>query len=155
MGIDSLDNRRTPERRTPLMGGLLVERLTPAVLTMVTAGIALTAAQLFKKYLLFNSSDNGTLTLPTADAIMAGCPGLNVGDVFEFVIVVYGNHTVTLAVNTGITNKLIDSEDAILTVATHIAQRFALICTAKANPSDPSTSNTFDLIGFGPSTATS
>lgn len=154
MGLDSLGNRRTPERRTPLMGGLIVERLTPTTLTMITAGISLTAAQLFTKYLLFNSSDNGNLTLPTAAQIMAGCPGLDVGDAFEFVVQVYGNHTVTVVVNTGITNKSIDSETSILTIATHNSKRFALICTAKANPSDPTTSDAFDLVGFGTTVAT-
>jgi hypothetical protein len=152
--IDSLANRRTPERRTPLMGGPVVERLTPATIAF-SGATTLTAAQLLKKLIPLNCSSGATLTLPTADLIVAAMPGIGVGDVLEVQFINPGSSTATLAEGTGITNKVIDSEDAILTIATHQSLRIALVCTAIANPSDPSTSNTFDLYGYGQVTATS
>jgi hypothetical protein len=153
--IDSLGPRSTPQRRSSLLGGALVEALTPVTHTMTTGNITLTAAQLFAKLIPLNSTGAGNLTLPTATLIMAYKAGLVVGDVLEFVVINYGNDTTTLAVGSGITNKVIDSEDAILTIATHIGTRWALVCTGKADPSDPSKSDAFDLYLLGTSTVTS
>ena len=153
MAIDSVGNRRTPERNNTLLGGRVVERLTPATVTVGSAGTTLTAAQLFKKLIPLNCTDTGNLTLPTATAIMDAEPGLNVGDVFEFILINFGDSTASVVVGTGITNKSIDSEDAVLDVATHQCGRFFLVCTGKANPSDPSTSHSFDLYGGGVTTA--
>ena len=131
------------------MGGGIWEQLTPATVTVTTGTTTLTAAQLLKKLIPVNCTDTGTLALPTADLIMAGCPGLSVGMMLEFQFINFGDSTVTIAVGTGITNKVIDSVDAVLTVATHEALRMALVVTAVASPSAPSLSNTFDLYGYG------
>ena len=157
MGIDSVGTRRTPERRTNLQGGAAWERLTPATVTVTsgTTPVTLTAAQLAKKLIPVDCQDTGDLTLPTATLIAAGNPGINVGDVFEFSIINYGDSTLTLVVGTGITNKVIDSEDAILAIATHIGTRYALVCTGKSEASDPSKSDTFDLYLLATSTCTS
>lgn len=155
MAIDSIGTRETPQRHSPYIGGAVIERLTPATLTMTTAHIYLTAAQLLKKLIPLNSTGAGNLVLPTADVLVAGKPGIGVGDMLEFSVINYGNDTTTLAVNTGITNKVIDSEDAILTIATHIGTRWALVCTGRAKDSDPSASNTFDLYLLATSTCTS
>jgi len=151
----SLGTRNTPERNSAMLGGAAIENVTPATLTMTTSHINLTAAQLLKKLLPLNSTGAGNLVLPTATAIRAGKPAIVVGDMLEFRVINYGNDTTTLAVNTGITNKVIDSEDAILTIATHIGTMWALVCTAVANPSDPSTSDTFDLYLLATGTVTS
>lgn len=154
MSLESLTTSRTPERRTALMGGAVVERLTPATVTVGTAGLTLTAAQLLKKLIPLNCTDAGTMTLPTATQIVAGCPGIGIGDVFEFAIINYGDSTCTVAVGAGITNKVIDSEVGILTIATHIGTRWALVCTGVQKAADPSTSNTFDLYLTATSTCT-
>jgi len=154
----ALGTRRTPERNSPLMGGSQV--INPGVVATITVGsgttpLTLTAAQLLTGLMPFNCTDTSTCTLPTADLLAAALPGIQVGNWFEFTMVNYGDSTITVAVGTGITAKVIDSEAAILTgLATHIGQRFALVCTGVANPSDPSKSNTFDLYLLGTSTCT-
>lgn len=151
----ALGTSQTPSREMQYSGGALIERLTPATVTVGSSGTVLTAAQLLKKIIPINCTDAGTLTLPTATLIRAAAPGIDIGDVFEFSIVNYGDSTATLTVGTGITNLVIDSEDAILTIDTHIGTRWALICTGVANPSDPSTSDAFNLMLLATSTCTS
>lgn len=154
MGIDSVGTRSTPQRGPQYLGGPIAERLTPATVTL-TGNATMTAAQLVKKLIPIDCQEATTWTLPTAAEIAAAQPGLEVGDVFRFNVINYGDSTCTLAVNTGITNKVIDSEDAILVQATHIGAEYALVMTAKANPSDPSTSDAFDLYLLSTSTCTS
>ena len=158
MGIDSMSARRTPERNSPLLGSSVA--VNPGVVATITVGsgttpLTLTAAQLLVGLLPLNCTDTGTLTLPTATLLAAAIPGIAVGNWFEFTIVNYGDSTATVAVGTGITSKVIDSESAILTtLATHVGARFALVCTGVAKVNDPSTSNTFDLYLLGTSTCT-
>lgn len=154
MGIDSVGTRGTPQRGPQYLGGPVAARLVPAVVTL-TGDATMTAAQLAKQFIPIDCQDATTWTLPTAALFAAALPGLDVGDVFRFNIVNYGDSTCTIAVGTGITNKVIDSEDAILTIATHIGVEMALVMTAKSNPSDPSTSDTFDLYLLSTSTCTS
>src|SRR5512146_322122 len=127
MAIDSLGNRTTPERRSPLLGGAVVENLTPATVTVGSSGVTLTAAQLLKKLIPLNCTDTGNLTLPTAALLVAGRPGLAVGDVIEVQFINFGDSTASLVMGSGITNKVIDSEDAVLDIATHQALRCALV----------------------------
>lgn len=152
MALDSLEKRRTPERRSPLLGGIAVEHVVPALLT-ISGTTTLTAAQLLKKLLFMNCTSGYTVTLPTADLLAAAMPGIAVGDLFEVQAINHGSGTCTLAMGTGITNYTSDSEVSVLTVATHQALRFALVCTAVADPSDPTTSNTFDFHGYGVTSA--
>lgn len=149
----SLSTGRAPERNCPLLGGGKIERLTPATVTVAAAGVTLTAAQLLKKLIPLNCTDAGNLTLPTADAIVAAIPGIGIGDAFEVQFINYGDSTATVVIGTGMTNVVIDSEDAVLTVGTHQSLRLALSCTSVTDPSDPSKSNTFNLYGFGAHTA--
>lgn len=151
MGIDSVATRRTPERRTPLMGGALVERLTPATITVTTAltPVTLTAAQLLKKFLPVDCQDAGTITLPTAALLGAAMPGIDIGDVVAFEIINFGDTTLTVAVGTGITSKVITSLSAVLTIVTKASKQFRLVCTGIASASDPSKSFSFDLYAFG------
>lgn len=154
MGIDSVGTRSTPQRGPQYLGGPIAERLTPATVTL-TGNATMTAAQLVRKLIPIDCRNVTTWKLPTAAEIAAALPGLEVGDVFRFNVINYGSGTCTLAVNTGITNKVIDSECALLAQATHIGREYALVMTAKANPSDPSTSDAFDLYLLSTSTCTS
>ncbi len=157
MGIDSVATRRTPERNSPLLGGVPVVKGAVATITVGsgTTPLTLTAAQLLVGLLPFNCTDTSTVVLPTADLLAAAMPGIAVGNWFEVSMVNYGDSTITVSVGTGITAKVIDSEAAILNgLATHIGQKFALVCTGVANPSDPTTSNTFDLYLLATSTCT-
>ena len=155
MGIDSVATRRTPERRTPLMGGPLVERLTPATITVTTAltPLTLTAAQVLKKLLPVDCQDTGTVTLPTAALLGAAMPGIDIGDVVAFEIINFGDTTLTVAVGTGITSKVITTKSAVLTIVTLASKQFRLVCTGIANPSDPSQAYAFDLYAFGSTAA--
>ena len=152
MGIDSVGTRRTPERNSPLIGGSVV--INPGPVATITVGsgttpLTLTAAQLKVGLMPVNCTDTGTLTLPTATLLNAANPGITVGAWFEFTIINYGDSTITLAVGTGITNKSIDSATAVLTTATNYSNRYFLVCTGVANPSDPTTSDSYDLYGQG------
>lgn len=145
----SLSTSRTPERRSPLLGGGVVERLGTITTLAPGATVTLTAAQVLQKLIPLNPSEASTITFPTATVLAAGIPGIGIGDLLEVIFINYSNNTATLAMGTGLTNVLIDSEDAVLTVATHQALRCALVCTGLADPGDPSKSNTFDFYGYG------
>jgi len=153
MGIDSVGTRSTPQRGPQYLGGPITERLTPAMVTL-TGNATMTAAQLAKKLIPIDCQSATAWMLPTAAEIAAALPGLEVGDVFRFHVINCGNgdSACTLAANTGITNKVIASEGAILAEAGHISAEYALVMTAKANPSDPSTSDAFDLYLLSTST---
>ena len=153
MSLEALDNRRTPERRTPLLGGIVVADTTPATVTVGSAGTVLTAAQVMKGLIPLNCTDAGNLTLPTAALLAAGIPGLAVGGYFEVQFINFGDSTASLVMGPGITNKVIDSEDAVLDIATHQALRVALVCTELPNPSDPSKAAKFDFYGYGVTSA--
>ena len=154
----SLGTRRTPERNSALLGGIPVVKGPVAAITVGsgTTPMTLTAAQVAVGLLPFNCTDTSTVNLPTADLLAAGFAGpMQIGDWFELSMVNYGDSTITVGMGTGITNKVIDSEDAILDIATHIGVKYALVRTGVANPSDPSTSNTFDFYLLATSTCTS
>jgi hypothetical protein len=148
---------RTPERNSPFLGGvpLVYAPLETISVTTGNTPVTLTAAQLLIGVLPVNCANNGVLKLPTAAALNAGIPGVEVGTGLHVWIVNPGAATCTLAINTGITNKSIDSDIAVLAMTTHTAGHYYLVCTGVANPSDPSTSDTWDLYGFGVTTATS
>ena len=156
MGIDSLGNRTTPQRRSRLFSAPAVYKGAPAdlVVTSGTTPLTLTAAQLLTGFIQIDTQDAATLTLPTATLILAAVPGMAVDDVLDFTIVNDGDSTLTVAVGTGITNKVLAaSVDAVLTIATCASRTFKLVCTAVANPSGQSQSDTFDLYGISQSAA--
>jgi hypothetical protein len=154
----ALGTRQTPQMNSPVLAGATITSpdSAPAEQVLSTAGgvVTLTAAQILSSLIPCDCQDAQTLTLPTA-ALLAAARPFKVGASVRFNIINYGDSTITVAVGTGITNKVIDSEDAILSIATHIGTEWALVCTAKANPSDPSTSDTFDLYLLATSTVTS
>lgn len=158
MAIDSVGTRQTPQAHSPVSAGAVITRPPAAIATqeLSTAGgvVTATAAQIMRGLIPCDCQDAQTLTLPTAALLNAERP-FAVGDWVRFSIINYGDSTLTVAVGTGITNKVIDSEDAILTIATHIGTEWALVCTGVATPADPSKSDSFDLYLLSTSTCTS
>ena len=154
MAIDSVGTRRTPERNSPLIGGSTVINGGPVATVTAGSTKTWTAAELLIGFIPVNCTDASTSTLPTAALLNAAIPGVAVGNWFKFTCVNYGDSTLTWVMGTGITNKVIDSEDVILdSLATHVAQDYYLVCTGVANPTDPSKSDSWDFYA-GPFTVT-
>ena len=150
-----LATRRTPERNSPLLGGIPLP-YAPSVYVLAnsaTTPVTATAAQILSGMLRVNCDDTATLTLPTATLLNAAIEGIYVGMCFEFSIINSGDTTLTVAVGTGITNKLMTQASttvsAVLTIVSNASKRFRLECTGVANPSDPSTSDAWDLLAYG------
>lgn len=127
----ALGTRRTPERGNPLVSGLLIEERPATDLTLTTAGgvQTMTAAQLLSGLLIVNCDDAQTLNFPTAAVINAAIPGVKVGNSFDLDVVNYGDTTLTIAVNTGVTKRTVATVSAVLTLATLVSKRFRLVCT--------------------------
>lgn len=151
----ALGTRRTPERDNPFVTGQIIESnpITNKVLSGAGGTTAMTVAELLQKTQILDCQDAHTWTLPTAAAINAAIPGVAVGAVIELEVINYGDATCTLAVNTGVTTPTVAGVAAVLTVVTLASKRFKLVCTGKANPSDPSTSDSWVLYGFGSTAA--
>ena len=151
----ALGTRRTPERNTPLLGGPPVIDQTVATITVTsgTTPVTLTGSQLVVGLIPVDCQDTGTVTLPTATLIAAAIPGLKKGSWFAATFINFGDTTLTIAVGTGITAKVITTKTTALTLTTVQSDTFYFVCTGVANPSDPSTSNTFDLYATGPTAA--
>jgi hypothetical protein len=144
---------RTPESNSPFLGGVPLIYAPLTTLTCSTAS-TITAAQLLKGVLPINCTDTGTATLPTATLLNAAIPGVRIGTGFHVWVVNPGDSTLTLAVGTGLTLKVIDSEDAVVALATHYAGHYYFSCTGVEQPNDPSTSDSWDIYGFGTAVAT-
>lgn len=153
--IDAVGTRRTPERNSPLLGGVPIINKTVATITVTsgTTPVTLTAAQLLVGLIPVDCQDTGTITLPTAALLNAAIPGVNKGCWFETTWINFGDTTLTVAVGTGITAKVITTKTTALTLTTLQSDLFYFVCTGVANPSDPSTSDTWDLYATGPHAA--
>ena len=151
----ALSDSHTPSREMAFAGGPTIERLTPATITVTsgTTPVTMTTAPLMKRLIPVDCQDTGTLTLPTAALIGASYEGIYVGDVIPFTLINFGDTTLTLAVGTGITAKVITSKTTALTLVNYTSANYWLVCTAVKNPSDPSSAYTFDLYGSGPTAA--
>ena len=150
----ALGTRRTPERNSPLIGGSTIINAGPVATVTVASTKTWTAAELLVGFIPANCTDASTSTLPTAALLAAAIPGIRIGNWFKFTVVNYGDSTITWVMGSGITNKVIDGEDAILdSCGTHVAQDYYLVCTGIADPSDPSKSDSFDFYA-GPFTVT-
>ena len=151
----ALSASHIPSREMNFVGGPTIERLTPATITVTTGTtpVTMTTAQLLTKVIPVDCQDTGTLTLPTAKLIGTTYEGIYVGDVIPFILINFGDTTLTLAVGTGITAKVITTKTTALTLTQYQSGRFWLVCTAVAIPSDPSSAYTFDLYGSGPTSA--
>jgi len=150
----ALGTRRTPERRSPLFSSPPIPKRDVSTITVTsgTTPLTCTTTQLLKGLLPVDCQDTGTLTLPTATLIAAAVPGIEVGSCIDFTIINFGAQTLTLAVGTGITAKVITTKTTALTITTLQSDRFWLVCTALDGVSG-SVTNTFDLYGSGPTAA--
>lgn len=150
----ALGTRRTPETDNPFLSSVVYEH-RPGTAGVVS-GVATTdmpMASLLAGFLPLDVQDAHTWTLPTAAAINAAIPGVHVGSSFDLEIINYGDSTLTLAVNTGVTTPTIAGVAAVMTVVTLASKRFRLCCTGVANPGDPSTSDSWTIYGFGSTAA--
>jgi len=102
---------------------------TPQVVTTATTPVALTTAQLLQGLLPVDCQDAGSITTPTAAAIVAAIEGCQPGTAFHLEVVNYGDTTLTLALGTGVTKTTIASVSAVLTMATLVGKRFLFVCT--------------------------
>lgn len=125
-------------------------------ITVGSGGVTLTAAQLLGGLLPLNCTDAGNVQLPTAAQIIAAMPpGLGEGTAFDVDFINYGDSTATVVVGAGITNVTIDSEDAVLAIATHEALRLTFVVTEVAKDGVPGSADAISLYGHGVNVATS
>lgn len=150
----SVSTGRAPERALPFFSGPIVQKGVTVQNTLSTGGgvETMTAAELLKGLLVADCQDAQTWTLPTAALLRAALPGCEVGSVIEFTVANYGDSTLTIGLGTGITKTTIATVAAIMTIATLTAKRFRLECTGVANPSDPSTSDSWVVWTIGAGT---
>lgn len=127
----SIATRRTPERASPLLSGLVMQKGVTTSKTLSTAGgvITATAAELLTGLIVIDTQDAQTYTLPTAALLNAAIPGVEVGNFFEFNIINYGDSTLTVGLGTGVTKTTIATVASVMTIVTLAAKRFRLECT--------------------------
>lgn len=127
----ALGTRRTPERTTPMLSGVVLPKKTPTQQALSTGGgvVTMTAAQALCGLLLCDCQDAQTFTLPTAAILCAAIPGCEVGTSFDLDIVNYGDTTLTIGLGTGITKTTIATVAPVLTIVTLASKRLTLNCT--------------------------
>jgi hypothetical protein len=103
--------------------------VTPQVVTTATTPVALTTAQILQGLLPVDCQDAGSITTPTAAAIVAAIEGCQVGTAFHLEVVNYGDTTLTLALGTGVTKTTIAGVAAVLTMVTLVGKRFLFVVT--------------------------
>ena len=147
----SLGTRRTPERNSPLLSGVKVSKKTAVTNALTTGGGAetMTVGEVLSGLLVPDTQDAQTWNLPTAAALNAAIPGVEVGSSIDLDVINYGDTTLTIGLGTGITRTTIASVAAVMTIATLCSKRFTLICTGVKNPSDPSTSDAWVVWAHG------
>lgn len=127
----SLGNRRTPERMSPLLSGVILPKKTATqqVVTTATTPITGTAAQFLQGILPVDCQDAGTITTPTAALLTAAIPGVAVGTSFDLDVINYGDTTLTIGLGTGVTKTTIATVAGVMTIPTLNSKRFTFICT--------------------------
>lgn len=107
----------------PMMG------VAPQVVTTATTPVQLTTAQILQGLLPVDCQDAGSITTPTAAAIVAAINGCQVGQAFDLDVVNYGDTTLTMALGAGVTKTTIATVAAVLTMVTLVSKRFRFIVT--------------------------
>ena len=102
---------------------------TSQVVTSATTPVTLTTAQIMQGILPVDCQDAGSITTPTAAAIVAAINGCQIGTSFDLDVVNYGDTTLTMALGTGVTKTTIASVAAVLTMVTLVSKRFKFIVT--------------------------
>jgi len=103
--------------------------VTSVVVTTATTPVQLTTAQLLQGLLPVDCQDAGSITTPTAVAIVAAINGCQAGVSFDLDVVNYGDTTLTLALGTGVTKTTIAGVSAVLTMVTLVSKRFTFVVT--------------------------
>lgn len=147
----SIANRRTPERQSPLLSGVVMQKVSPLNTQLTTAGGArtITAAELLGGLLTLDVEDAQTITFPTAALLNAAIPGVEAGSSFDVDVINFGDTTLTCEEGSGMTLKAIGGLDAVMTVVAAASKRFKFVCTGVANPHVPGSSDSWDVYGFG------
>lgn len=134
----AIGTRRTPERMSPLLSGVIlpVKTATTQVVTTGTTPITGTVAQMLGGFLPVDCQDAGTITTPTATQLNAAIPGVQPliagsqgGTSFDLDVINYGDTTLTIGLGTGVTKTTIATVAAVMTIATLCSKRFTFICT--------------------------
>jgi hypothetical protein len=102
----SLNARRGPERTSPLLSGVVMEKVPVAptqVLSTTGGAVTMTADQALGGLLILDCQDAQTITLPTAQKIVQAIPGCEKGTSFQLDIVNKGDSEATVALGSGIT----------------------------------------------------
>lgn len=117
---------QTVTQTFPRFQSLIYPQITVSSLTVTTGTtpVALTAAQVLGGFLIVDTQDAGTVTMPTAVALAALIPALQVGTAFEFIVRNSGDSTLTVAGGTGGTMS------GTATIATANTKRFLAVCTS-------------------------
>jgi hypothetical protein len=123
--------RRTPERMSPLLSGLIIQLFTVATEATVGA-VTYTVAQLLGGFI--NRDPNGagrTDILPTAAALVAAIPGCQVGSGFVFTIRNNADaaETITLNAGTGGTLSAAGQSTTTSTIVQNNSRQFAIVFT--------------------------
>jgi|KBSMisStaDraftv2_1062788.scaffolds.fasta_scaffold156335_2 hypothetical protein len=103
--------------------------VTQMTVTTATTPVQMTTAQLLQGLLPVDCQDAGSITTPTAAAIVAAIPGCQVGTAFDLDVVNYGDTTLTLALGTGVTKTTIATVSAVLTMVTLVSKKFRFVVT--------------------------
>lgn len=103
--------------------------VTPQVVTTATTPVQLTTAQILQGLLPVDCQDAGSITTPTAAAIVAAIEGCQVGTAFDLDVVNYGDTTLTMALGAGVTKTTIATVAAVMTLVTLASKRFRLVVT--------------------------
>lgn len=151
----ALGTRRTPERMSPLLSGLILQKMIPTNQVLTTGGgvVTMTPAQLLTGLLLCDCQDAQTFTLPTATLLNAAIPGVEVGDTLLVYVVNYGDTTLTIGLGTGITKTTIATVAPVMTIVTLASKVFLLNCTAVANANVPGSTDAWVVYGLGSTAA--
>lgn len=149
----ALGPRRTPERNSPLLSGIIIQKgvATSKVLTTAGGVVTATAAELLTGLIVVDCQDAQTYTLPTAALLNAAIPGVEVGNFFEFEVINYGDTTLTIGLGTGVTKTTIAGVAAVMTIVTLAKKKFRLECTGVV--ANGSASDAWVVWGFGSTAA--
>ncbi len=138
---------------SPLLGeprtGLvpIPKRVITAFTMTSSVARTVTAAELLGGILVVNCDDAQTMTLPTAALLNAAIPACAAGVAFDIDIINVGDTTMTVAVGTGGTLVVGNSNSTVATLVRQASKRLTILVTGVTQNGDASDSYT--VIGYG------